>query len=84
MHRYSAKRFNIYTVKTASGISFNLEASTYSEACARANDPVIAEEIARMMKIAVSNVSRVELFQGPMNLANRKLVFQDRLFRKQP
>ncbi len=71
-------RQSTYTVRTTSGITFQIEASNYSEARARASDPAIGREISRMILEAVSKVSEVEPSRGP---ARGKLIFEDEFFR---
>ncbi len=71
-------RQSTYTVRTTSGITFQVEASSYAEAKARASDPAIKREIARMILEAVSNIAQVEPSRGP---ARGKLLFDDTFFR---
>ena len=71
-------RQSTYTVRTTSGITFQVEASSYAEARLRATDPAIKHAITRMILEAVSNIAQVEPSRGP---ARGKLLFDDAFFR---
>lgn len=71
-------RQSAYTVRTQSGITFQIEASSYAEARIRASDPAIKREITRMIVEAISNITEVEPSRGP---ARGKLMFDDAFFR---
>ena len=81
MYSSCAKQISIFTVRTPAGISFNLEAKSATEALVRANSPEIGEEIARMIRSAISNVTSVEIFRGSQQFANKKLLFPDTFFK---
>lgn len=71
-------RQSIFTVRTQSGITFQIEASSYAEARVRASDPAIKREIARMIVQAISNIAEVEPSRGSVR---GKLMFDDAFFR---
>ena len=71
-------RQSTYTVRTTSGITFQIEASSYTEAKVRASDPAIRREIARMILEAVSNIAEVNPSRGP---TRGKLMFDDAFFK---
>ena len=71
-------RQSTYIVRTTSGITFQIEASSYAEARLRATDPAIKREIARLILDAVSKIAEVEPSRGPVR---GKLLFDDTFFR---
>ena len=70
-------RASIYTIRTQSGITFQVEANSHAEARVRASDSAIKREIIRMILEAISNISEVEQNRGPIR---GKLMFNDAFF----
>jgi hypothetical protein len=69
-------RNRLYTVRTAAGIVFHIEAPDQAIACQRAKSPVLGETLARMMREAVKGVVSVEPHRG----LPRRAVFGEEFF----
>lgn len=74
-------RNRIYTVRTATGIVFHVEAPDLQTAWDRATSPLIGQTLARLMREAVSSITQVEPHRGPMH-AVRYPVFDENFFDK--
>ena len=61
-------RNSFYTVRTRAGITFTIEASSDQQAWQRANSPELGNNIANLMREAVSHVTSVEFHRGPTHL----------------
>jgi hypothetical protein len=70
-------RNRLYTVRTAAGIIFHIEASDQHTAWQRAQSSALADHLARMMREAVKGVVSVEPLRGPA----RRAVFGEEFFR---
>lgn len=73
-------RNRLYTVRTAGGIVFQIEAPDQQTAWSRAVSPTIGNTLARMMREAVSSIASVEPHRGPHHTA-RLPVFDEEFFR---
>lgn len=70
---------SLFTIRTASGIVFVVEASSTYQARLRAQDPRISSAISRMLQQALSEVVTVEPIRGPRH-AVKKLIFNEDFF----
>lgn len=70
----------LYTVRTAGGITFHIQAAGDREARERATSPLLARRLAELMIQAVSHVETIQLHRGPRHTA-RYPVFGEEFFK---
>lgn len=77
----SAQTF-LDTIHTRSGIRFLVEANTLSQAESRVRDPVIAQTLTAMLRQTLDEITQVEPYRGPTQLAEHKLLFRADAFHR--
>ena len=72
---------NIYTVRTAKGLVFHVQARSRHEAAQRATSPAVTGTILGTLADELAKITSVELHLGPAHIAQRKLLFDDAFFK---